>query len=542
MPLSGPNGQPDLLDTEQQPLSADWLAPAEEQRGLRRYIQTIRERAKLIILTTLVTTLAAALYVGTADKTYQAEADLLVTPVPANDDNLNGLGLIRESNDPTRDVQTAARLVISIDVARKAVAKLDTERSPRSLLADVKADPIAQSNLVAITAKGATPSSAQNLANVFGESVVEDRTDKLHAQLDAAIKALRPRVDALPTTAPGVAADPLKTKLTSLETLRAGPDPTIQLDTRADKPTDPAWPKTKLSIIAGIIAGLALGLGGAFAAEILDPRLRREDQLRALYRLPVLARIPEESRVRTDRAIAPHQLSPAGVEAYRTLRATLTAGRWGDGRTRSVMITGASPSEGKSTTALNLAASMALAGKRVILIEADLRRPKIGSALGVRATRGIASVLIDGLPLGEALQTTDAYGENLRLLLVDRAGEWMADQFSLPAARGLVEEAKEMADCVIIDSPPLTEVVDALPLVQMTDDLVIVVRLGRTQTTRLRRLGELLAQYRIKPAGFALVGVSPTSEYGYYTTERPMTISEEAPSGSDRGRATALRP
>ena len=117
----------------------------------------------------------------------------------------------------------------------------------------------------------------------------------------------------------------------------------------------------------------------------------------------------------------------------------------------------------------------------------------------------------------------------------------MADQFSLPAARGLVEEAKEMADCVIIDSPPLTEVVDALPLVQMTDDLVIVVRLGRTQTTRLRRLGELLAQYRIKPAGFALVGVSPTSEYGYYTTERPMTISEESPSG-DRGRAAALRP
>jgi len=99
-----------------------------------------------------------------------------------------GLGLIRESNDPTRDVQTAARLVTSVDVARKAVSKLDTERSPRSLLADVKAVPIAQSNLVAVTAKGATPESAQNLANVFGESVVEDRTEKLHAQLDDAIK------------------------------------------------------------------------------------------------------------------------------------------------------------------------------------------------------------------------------------------------------------------------------------------------------------------------------------------------------------------
>ena len=74
--------------------------------------------------------------------------------------------------------------------------------------------------------------------------------------------------------------------------------------------------------------------------------------------------------------------------------------------------------------------------------------------------------------------TSEAYGDNLKLLLVDRAGEWMADQFSLPAAQGLVDEAKEIADCVIIDSPPLTEVIDALPLVQMTDDVVIVVRLG----------------------------------------------------------------
>jgi uncharacterized protein involved in exopolysaccharide biosynthesis len=129
MPLSGPNGQPNLVDTDHGQ-SAEWLAPAEEQRGLRRYLQTIRERGKLIGLTVLVTTLAAALYVGTADKTYEAEADLLVTPVPSNNDIFNGLSLIRESNDPTRDVQTAARLVSSIDVARKAVNKLDTNRTP----------------------------------------------------------------------------------------------------------------------------------------------------------------------------------------------------------------------------------------------------------------------------------------------------------------------------------------------------------------------------------------------------------------------------
>jgi tyrosine-protein kinase len=506
--------------------TADWQLPGEAQQGLRRYVQTIRERWKLIALSVLVTTLAAALYVGTAQKTYKAESNLIVTPISGQDQTLNSIpGLIRESSDPTRNVQTAAKLVTTIDVARKAKQKLNTTRSGRSLLSDVQAAPIAQSDLVAITATGSTAESAQNLANVFGDAVVEDRTDKFHEQVDIRIKALKPQVASLNEPA-GSPPSALRTQLSELETVRAGNDPTLRVDTRADRPENAAWPKRNLSIIAGIIAGLALGIGGAFAAQVFDPRLRREDQLRSLFRIPILARIPVESRARTESAIAPHQLSPAGVEAFRTLRATLTAPRGKEEVSRAVMITGASPSEGKTTTALNLAASLALAGKRVILIESDLRRPKVGKALGISATRGIASVLIDGLPLNEALLTSEAYGDNLKLLLVDRAGEWMADQFSLPAARGLVDEAKEIADYVIIDSPPLAEVIDALPLVQMTDDVVIVCRLGRTHISKLQRLGEILAQYHVRPAGFAVVGVSPTTEYGYYT-ERPVRLSDE---------------
>jgi capsular exopolysaccharide synthesis family protein len=511
-----------LIDSIQ--TQADWLVPSGEQQGLRRYVQTIRERFKLIVLTVLVTTLAAVLYVGTAEKTYEAQARMLVTPVPRDNVTLTGLSPITSSSDPTRDVSTAASLVTTIDVARKAKENLQTDRSARSLLTDVVAEPLAQSNLVVVTAKGPSAVSAQNLANTFADAAVEDRTEKFNEQVDKRIEALEPRVANLQEQ-PGT-VDPLRQQLGELRALRASGDPTMRVDTRADKPTSPSWPKTKLSIIAGIMAGLVLGVGGAFAAQTLDPRLRREEQLRALYRLPVLARIPEENRGRGREVVAPHQLSPAGVEAFRTLRATLTAPRREGGRTRAVMITGAGPAEGKTTTALNLAASFALAGKRVILIEADLRRPKIGGALRVRATRGIASVLIDGLPLHEALLTTEAYGENLKLLLVDRAGEWMADQFSLPAAQDLIEDAKDMADIVIIDSPPLTEVIDALPLVQMTDDVVVVVRLGRTHINKLTRLGELLGQYSIRPAGFALVGVSPTAEYGYYT-ERPVRMPEE---------------
>ena len=350
-PLASRLIEPTNIQTQ----TADWQMPGEAQQGLRRYVQTIRERWKLIVLSVLVTTLAAALYVGTAQKTYEAEATLIVTPISGQDTTLNSIpGLLRESSDPTRNVQTAARLVTSIDVARRAKDKLNTNRSARSLLNDVDAAPIAQSDLVAITATGSTADSAQNLANVFASAVIEDRTEKFHRQVDTRIKALRPAVAELPVT-PGAPPNELRTQLSELESVRAGNDPTLGVDTRADKPSQPAWPKRNLSIVAGIIAGLALGIGGAFAAQVFDPRLRREDQLRALYRLPILARIPVESRARSENAIAPHQLSPAGVEAYRTLRATLTAPRGKDDMPRAVLITGASPSEGKTTTALNLA-------------------------------------------------------------------------------------------------------------------------------------------------------------------------------------------
>ena len=103
-----PGVPPNGFDRPHPDTDADWLVPSGEQQGLRRYVQTIRERFKLIVLTVLVTTLAAVLYVGTAEKTYEARATLLVTPVPRDNATLDGLSPITASSDPTRDVTTAA--------------------------------------------------------------------------------------------------------------------------------------------------------------------------------------------------------------------------------------------------------------------------------------------------------------------------------------------------------------------------------------------------------------------------------------------------
>ncbi len=512
--------------------TASWLVPEGEQQGLRRYLGTVRERFALIALTVVATTAVAALYVVLAEERYEARANLLVTPISRDNETLTGLGLIRDSADPTRDVETAAQLVMTLDVARMARRELGRERSAESLLGDVEAVPVAQSNIVAVTATAPGAKEAQRIANAFGRGVVKDRTRKLHRQLDEIIAGLRQR---LAGGAGGGNEQVLRNRLAEFETLRVVDDPTIHLDTRADEPDNASWPRPRLSIAAGIVVGLMLGLGGAFAAQMLDPRLRREDQLRARFRLPVLARVPVEGGAPRKRPIGPERLSSAGVEAFRALRAALTGrgpgGRHGEGPGggRSVMICGSSSGEGKTTVALNLAASLALSGRRVILIEADSREPRMAEALGVRVVDSIASVLIGDVALTDALVTTEAHGEHLRVLLARSDDEWMADQLSLPVARELIEEATQLADFVVIDAPPLDTVVDALPLVQAADDVIVVARLGTTRLDRLERLGELLADHGVKPLGLAVVGTETARRRGRGATARPDRSRDPEP-------------
>lgn len=520
------------LNGEQGSPSTDWRRSGSAEQGLRRYATALRERLGLIVAVVLLTTAAAAAYLLVAPKTYEAASELFVTPV-SGDEVPPGVPLLRDSPDPTRDVETAAKLVTSRDVAARVRNELGLRASPEELLAKIEAQPIAQSNIVAVTARDGSADGAADLANAFGSAVVADRTEQLHRQLDGLILRLRARVAADPqASGSGSTGATLADQVAQLETLRAGDDPTLELETKAAPPTGAASPRTRLTLLAGVLAGLILGVGGAFALHAIDPRLRREEQLRERYTLPILARIPREMRARTSvlgarrfrigprrrrrRALAPGQLSPATLESYRTLRAMVTARSPAGREGRSLLVTGPSPSEGKTTTALNLASSFALAGNRVILIEADFRRPTVGDALGVKAFQGIGKVLLGNVGLEQALVPTEPFGDQLRVLLVERADEWLPEVLSLPTAASLLKEAERLADFVIVDSPPLTEVIDALPLAQQVDDVVVVVRLGSSRLTQLERLVELLSQNNIHPSGFALVGVGSSEKETYY--------------------------
>ena len=501
------------LPTNSSPSASDWLQPASEQQGLSGLAQTIRERLWIIVALTLLGGALTAAYALTAEKEYEARADLLVAPVPTDNAILASVGLFTESTQPATDVETAAQVIDDADIAARAAAALDNGESAQQILDETEVAPIPDSNVVAVTARTTDPETAQEVANAYATAAVEERTDEVHRRVDEVLPRLREQLAA--AQAGGTAAETLADQVAQLEILKSTDNPTLRLETLATVPESAVWPRPVLLIVGGLVGGIALGLAIAFIFKVLDPRLRREEQLRALYRLPILARIPREGRHRAG-PLSPDRLSPAAREAYRTLRGMLAATESRRGGPQVVLITGAGPSEGKTTTAINLAAALALAGQRTILIESDLRRPAIGAALGLQPGRGVVNVLIESVSLEDALVVSRPFGPNLQFLLADETGPAVTELFSLPTADRLLTEAREAADYVIVDAPPLVDVIDALSLARMADAVLLVAHLGRTHLRRLKELGELLAGNGIRPAGIALLGVSRPDRSDYY--------------------------
>jgi Mrp family chromosome partitioning ATPase len=484
--------------------------------SIRRYLRTLWEHAWLIGLSVVVCVGATALYVATAPRKYHATADMLISPVPANTTTLIGLPVLFSSGDPTRDVLTASSLITTPQVAVVAASSLHDGMSPEALLGSVTATPVGQSNLVAVTASASSALRAQQIANAFPRAVISTRAASLHKAIDAIIPSLQAQAAKLPRNLqgqPGTVSD----QLSQLETLSNSPDPTMTLAAPAVLSTAPYTPKVKLSLAAGLFGGLILGIGLAFAYQALDPRLRREEELRELFRVPILAQIPRERRRRkARRPMLPAELSFGALEGYRTLR-TMLASR-ARGRSRAYLMTGSSPAEGKTTSAIGLAAALAHGGSRVILLEADLRRPTIAQTLDLYVEYGTEDVIAGRVKLANALTVAEFDGWALRVLAVRRPGAAHADKLTPSVARRLISDALAQADFVVIDSPPLTDVSDALPLAALADEVLVVARMGVSKLTKLARLHDMLASQGTNVSGLVLVGESGPRTGYYYST------------------------
>jgi Mrp family chromosome partitioning ATPase/capsular polysaccharide biosynthesis protein len=479
-------------------------------QGLGRALDVVAARWWVIAAIVVAAVVTALIILPTLPKEYQGRSTLLVEPVPNNDQTLVGLGLPRESSDATREVETVAQLIATPAVAARVKQDLHSDLTIRALLKRVHAVPVAQSNVVAVTANAKSPNDAAVLANAFVQGATEERTARLHGLLDSMIHRIQAHVLGLGPKEQS-AAQALATQLQELKTLRGGPDPTLHVASTAQPPLSPVSPHKSLTVVAaalgGLLAGIALLLGG----EALAPRIPREEDLRQ-YRLPILARVPIDRR--RPRAgthaepLVPGRSSFAVFDAYQLLATAVAASappRDDEDRGRVVVVTGPSPSAGKTTTSLHLAAALAQLQNRVLILDADTRHPQLAETLGIQPGKGLETVIRGRGALSRA--TTNAeFADSVRVLLQERSEASTAPVFTAEVVSKLFASASEAADWVVCDAPPPTYVADGLTLAKHGDFVIFVVRLGRTRERELTELSEMFIQQRIVPLGIVVVG------------------------------------
>ncbi len=487
----------------------DWFAAAPESEGFPYYLSVLRSKIWFVLLIVAICVVAAIVALSRASEVYQAQADLLITPVPGDNTALVGLGLPASSSDPTRDIETIARLIKTQVVARRVIKVLKLDTTPAALLKKIDATPVSSSDVVAVTARAGDSRAAAALANAFANASVADRTARLNRQLDVVIPQLRKQLLQL-RPSETAARETLSQRLRDFEALRASGDPTIRLAVAAEPNPSAISPRPALTLAAAILAGLFIAIAAVFGSQFVDPRLRREEQLRR-YRIPVLARVPEERGVprrSKESPLLPGALSAAAHDSYSLLAATLSGGA----PKRSVMVTGPTSGDGKTTSALSLATAIATT-ERVILVEGDSRRPSLGRSLGLGGKHGPSSVLAGRTPLRDALVAGDNKAPGVQFLFQVGTEPPLGSIATAARARTMIGEAHALANWLIIDAPPLAVVPDAIPIAQEVDDVVLVVRLGNTRLKDLARLAELLVQQNITPSGFVLIGGKSTNPY-----------------------------
>lgn len=269
-----------------------------------------------------------------------------------------------------------------------------------------------------------------------------------------------------------------------------------------------------LALTAFTALGVALGL--VFLVEFLDDTIKSREDFDRYVGLPFLGFIPHipSSETKDNELVADAKPGSAIAESFRTLRTSVLFSR-GDRRVETILITSAGPGEGKTTVASNLAATLAKQKGPVLLIDADLRRPRVHKALGLTNDRGLTNYLIGDAKLDDLLQETTVEG-----LLTMTSGPIPPNPAELLHGErmvALIEEAKGRFDRIVIDSPPLIAVTDARVLSRIVDGLYLVISMGKTSRRLIQRSIESITSIDCEVHGSILNNLTmPTGRYGYY--------------------------
>jgi succinoglycan biosynthesis transport protein ExoP len=536
---------------------------------LADYVSILRRRKWIIIALPLVAGIVAYAIAQGGAASYRAQAVVLLN-------RANVVSGVTGTQDPsvfdsTRFMETQANIARSPKLAAQvAQASRVPGLTPGAVLAASGVTADADSDLLKFAVTGPIESQAVLIANAYANEFLKFKTDIDTLKVNSAIRQIRGRLRSLEAKGQedGAAYQTLTEYLNQLLIGRFLLTDSATVLQPADYAAQTGATPTR-SFLTGALLGLVLALGIAFLLEALDRQVRTEEEIEATLRLPLLGRIPEPPTKLQKQKRLVMLADPLGshAEAFRRLRTNIEFVNV-ESRARTIMFTSAAPQEGKSTTIANLAVAFARAGRRVALVDLDVRLPSQHTLFGVRPDHGIAEVVRGEDTLERAMQqivlpgidTVVEPAENgsrprppnarwtpvsasrgavsplrrptigradsesiLHLLVGGRVppahGEFLNDE----RITAVLEDLGENFDLVLVDAPPLLAVGDAMALSAKVDAIVVVNHFGIRRPV-LNELARQLDSCRASRLGFILTGAPQSEGYGYgYGYGRPVS-------------------
>ncbi|WP_405870780.1 MULTISPECIES: polysaccharide biosynthesis tyrosine autokinase [unclassified Streptomyces] len=466
---------------------------------LRGYLKVLARRWPTVLICLLLGIGAGEAVTAVTTPVYEARTQLFV----ATRTGVDTTDLNQGQSFSQARVQSYAAIVATRQVTQPVARELGLKYTPEQLASRITAEAPLNTVLINITVRDTVPARAARIADAVAERFITV-VEKLET----------------PKQAPTSRED------RDASTSRISPV-SLGVTQQASIPREPVSPKRLLDLVAGVLGGLLLGAGIVALREALDTTIKTSDGLGELTSLPVLGSIPYDRNSARQRIAMDTASTSVRAEAFRKLRANLQFAQVDD-RPRVIVVTSSVPGEGKTTTAVNLALSLADAGLRTCLVDADLRRPSVAGTFGLVQDAGLTTVLIGQAGAEDVMQQA---GGRLTVLT---SGAVPPNPTELLASARMGEVLRELAgtyDVVIVDSAPLLPVADTIGLAPLADGVLFVVRASKTGRDQIRGAAESLSRTGVRILGtvFSMASSFKNKGYGYGYGYAPAEVPVPRP-------------